>query len=485
MYLLNLVLYLQPLPQLLQQPLLNIMPGAVFGFLIDNLQHLGKVLEEAGLIAMMILALGILGAGYGYSRTKKVFSGQALLFGGVAWVVTTMVLLPLSGDGFGGLAEGLVAPVAWATLYCEYAIIMEAAFLKWLVIPVASRDGGDTDPVDAGRRRLLRAIPLLVGGGSLIMLGVRLMPGWYQSVYSPPEKAGAGPSPEITPVEHFYTVSKNFSDPVVAEAGWSLSVKGMVQNPRKYLLADLMARSTTNQTVTMECVSNNVGGPLMSTTVFGGIPLRDLLSEAGPEPAATTVVFTARDGYSESLPLKLVMDAPEVMLVHTMGGAPLTDRHGFPARILTPGHYGVKSTKWVESIELIAGERNGYWENQGWDRTETIRTTSRIDFPRKDAFIRLGTVEIAGIAFAGNRGISKVEVSTDGGKSWNRARTKPALSNLAWTLWSFEWAPAQEGAYTLQVRSTDGSGEMQKAGNAPSFPSGATGYHTVQVSVTK
>ena len=478
MYLIGLLTGLQPLPQLLQQPLLDTLPGPVFGFLIDSLQHLGKVFEEAGLIAGMVVALSAWGVVYALVRSRREIPGLAMIMGGVAWAVTTLVLLPFAGDGFLGLNEGLAAPITWAVLYAGYAIILEAAYERWLAEP------GSDEAVDPGRRRLLRMVPALVGGGSLLLLGVRLLPGWYQSVVTPPEGGLTGPSPEITPVSNFYVVSKNFSDPVVSESGWTLEVKGLVQHPQKLSLAALRDLTSSDETVTMECVSNNVGGPLMSTGIFSGIPLRDLLALAGPRSSATTVAFSARDGYTESLPLSLVMGAPEILVVHSLAGAPLPDRHGFPARIIAPGHYGVKSTKWLESIELVAGDRNGYWENQGWERNAVIKTTSRIDIPRDGFLVKRGPVDVAGVAFAGTRAISTVEVSTDGGRNWLPATLRAPLSALAWTLWSISWTPEREGAHTLQVRARDGEGRLQTAAVAPSYPDGASGLHTVRINVT-
>lgn len=478
MYLIGLLTGLQPLPQLLQQPLLDALPGPVFGFLIDNLQHLGKVVEEAGLIAGMVLALAGWGAVYGRIRSQRVVPGLAMIMGGLAWAVTTLVLLPFSGDGLLGLNEGLPAPITWAVLYAGYAIILEAGYERWLAVP-------DSEPgVDLGRRQLLRMAPALVGGVSLFLLGVRLLPGWYQSVVNPPESGLSGPSPEITPVPNFYVVSKNFSDPVISESGWTLEVKGLVQRPQKLSLAALRALPGSEEAVTMECVSNNVGGPLMSTGVFSGIPLRDLIAMADPQTSATTVAFGARDGYTESLPLSLVMGASEILVVHSLAGAPLPDRHGFPARIITPGHYGVKSTKWLDSIELVNGDRNGYWENQGWERNAIIKTTSRIDVPRDGFLLKLGPVDVAGVAFAGTRGISAVELSTDGGRNWVPTVLKAPLSALTWTLWSLSWTPDREGAYTLQVRAGDSDGKLQSSSVAPSYPDGASGLHTVRISIT-
>jgi DMSO/TMAO reductase YedYZ molybdopterin-dependent catalytic subunit len=235
----------------------------------------------------------------------------------------------------------------------------------------------------------------------------------------------------------------------------------------------------------MECISNNVGGELMSTGSFTGVRLRDVLAMAGPKPQGTWVAFTARDGYTESLPMTLVQGAPEIIVAYELDGAPLPMIHGFPARMIIPGHYGMKGPKWLDSISLVNHESGGYWEQQGWDHNAIIKTTARIDGPQDGDLIKLGPVSLAGVAFAGTRGISKVEYSTDGGATWNAAPFGAPLSSLTWVLWKADWTPAREGAYRLMVRATDGSGTQQDQQSAPSYPGGASGYHTIQVDVAK
>jgi DMSO/TMAO reductase YedYZ molybdopterin-dependent catalytic subunit len=159
--------------------------------------------------------------------------------------------------------------------------------------------------------------------------------------------------------------------------------------------------------------------------------------------------------------------------------------HGFPARMIIPGHYGMKGPKWLDSIDVVNQESGGYWEQQGWDHNAVVKTTARIDVPYDGALIKLGIVSLAGVAFAGMRGISKVEYSTNGGSTWSTAQFKAPLSNLTWVLWKADWAPSREGAYELRVRATDGTGAVQDERNAASYPSGATGYHRVNINISQ
>lgn len=477
MYLAGLLLGLRALPQLLQQPLLDLMPGAVFGFLIDNLQHAGKVLEEAGLIVAMIAALGALGAPYTRLARDGRLPHPALAIAASGWAVVVLVLLPVSGDGFLGLAEGPATPLLWAVLFGVYAVLLETAAERWLA---------DPPPVaDPGRRRLLALAPYALGGASLAVIGLRLVPGWYDSIYRSPEVGLTGPAPEITPVAKFYVVSKNFSDPIVEASGWALNIRGMVASPMRLDLAALRDLPAVALPVTLECISNNVGGNQISTGLFAGVALRTLLEMAGIGGGASLLAFKARDGYTETLPVSLVMASPEILVAHSLGGAPLTSRHGFPARILVPGHYGMKGPKWVEEILVTTGRRNGYWENQGWNPDAVVKTMARIDTPTDGALVRVGEVTVAGIAFAGKRGISAVEISSDGGRTWMATALRPPLSPLTWQLWSATWTPPREGSFTLQARARDGEGALQTANQAASYPEGSSGYHRVRVDVTR
>jgi DMSO/TMAO reductase YedYZ molybdopterin-dependent catalytic subunit len=472
MYLANLVLGLRPLSQVLSEPLLSLMPGWMFGFLIDTLQHAGKVVEEAGLIVAMVVALGLLGAATSVAALRWRSQYLPFAFAALGWIVVDFVLLPVGGAGLLGLNDGPATPIMWAALFATYAVVLQM--------------GSQPPTYDQGRRRVLSAVPVTIVAVSLGVLALRLLPDWYRAIFSPPESGMRGPSPAITPVQNFYVVSKNIgSDPNVDGQAWRLSIGGMADRPLKLSLQELRALPATNELVTMECVSNDVGGPLMSTGSFTGVSLRELLAQANPQSSATWVGFKARDGYAESLPMSLVAGAPEILVAYALDGAPLPMVHGYPARVLIPGRYGMKGPKWLDSIDLINHEAGGYWEQQGWDHNAVVKTTARFDVPSKGDIIRRGAVSLAGVAFSGTQGISKVEYSVDNGASWNEATSAAPLSPLTWVIWQATWTPSAEGSYTLKVRAADGSGKPQDKTAAGSFPSGASGYHTIQVSISK
>lgn len=474
MYLASLLLGLKPLPQLLNQPLLALMPGFVFGFLIDTLQHAGKVVEEFGLIVAMVVGLSVLGAAWAWTSRFWHSQHSALAFAAVGWTVVAAILLPVSGLGFLGLADGPTTPLIWAALFAVYGVVLQLG-----------ADPGQAATTDFGRRRMLGILPVTIGAISLGVLAFRLVPGWYNAIFNAPGSGVAGISPEITPAQDFYVVSKNFVDPSISAQGWKLGVGGMVDKPLSLSLSDLQGLPKSDEYVTLECISNNVGGPQMSTGGFVGVSLRDLLAMAGPQAGGTWVAFKARDGYAESIPMSLVQGAPEIVVAYELNGAPLPEGHGYPARMLIPGHYGMKGPKWLDSITVVDHEAGGYWEQQGWDHNAVVKTTARFDEPREGDIVKLGPISLAGVAFAGTRGIAKVEYSTDAGKTWTEAPFKAPLSPLTWVIWQSDWTPASEGAYDLRVRATDKAGSLQSSEIAASYPSGASGYHTVRIAVAK
>jgi DMSO/TMAO reductase YedYZ molybdopterin-dependent catalytic subunit len=475
MYLASALLGLRPLTQALNEPLLSIMPGFVFGFLIDTLQHAGKVVEEVGLVVAMVAALGVLGAAWSLTALRWSFAQSALVFAGIGWLVVVAVLLPVAGVGFLGLNDGFATPLIWGVLFAIYGVLLQLGGR-----PAASPAAADPD-----RRRLLSALPLGLGAASLGLVGLLRVPNWYQAVANPPEAGITGPSPDITPVGNFYVVSKNFSDPVVDGQRWRLSLGGLVDRPQQLSLSELRSLPSVTQYVTLECISNDVGGDLMSTGAFTGVKLSDLIAMASPRPSGTWAAFQATDGYAESLSMSLINSDPSILVAYDLDGAPLPTSHGYPARVLVPGHYGMKGPKWLTSIDLVDHESGGYWEQQGWDHNALVKTTARFDMPRDGDIAKLGAINLAGVAYAGTRGISKVEYSTDRGSTWNPATLSTPLSNLTWVLWQATWTPAGEGSYTLVVRATDGTGAVQGSGNAPSYPGGAAGYHTVRIDVAK
>ena len=286
-----------------------------------------------------------------------------------------------------------------------------------------------------------------------------------------------GLTPEVTSNDDHYVVDEEILDPVIDPAEWTLTITGLVDREISVTYEDLIRKEATERYQTLMCISNEVGGDLISTARWTGVPLPSILDDAGVDPRGVEAVFRAAGGYSDSLPLDQAMDESTLIAIG-MNGRVLPRAHGYPARVLSTGTYGYKNPKWLTEIEIVDKAYAGFWQQRGWDKEGLIRTMSRIDVPRDNVG---GTVTIAGIAFASDRGIGKVEVSTDGGSSWDAARLKTPLSDLTWRLWLLEWEPPGTGEYDLIVRAYDTDGAVQISKHASPFPSGSTGYHSVTV----
>ena len=190
------------------------------------------------------------------------------------------------------------------------------------------------------------------------------------------------------------------------------------------------------------------------------------------------------DGYSDNFPFKRAM-AGDVLVAYKMNGVPLPDAHGFPARIIVPGIYGMKHVQWLTKIELVDHDYQGYYQKQGWSDDAIVKTMSRIDLPGHGETLRQRDYTVKGLAFAGTRRIRQVEVSTDGGKSWQLATLEPAISPYAWVFWFYRWMIPSPGRYTIVVRATDGTGRMQTSVEQKPAPDGAAGMHGIAVTVNR
>lgn len=292
-----------------------------------------------------------------------------------------------------------------------------------------------------------------------------------------------GISPEITPNNQFYVVSKNaFRDPSVDERGWRLEITGLVNRPLTFTYEQIKSLPSATQYFTLQCISNEVGGDLIGNAHWRGVPLGDLLRKAGVKDGAVDVVLRAADDYADSIPIDKAL-APGTMLVYEMNGEVLPKAHGYPLRLLVPDIYGMKNVKWITKIEVIDYDLKGFWQVRGWSDVATMFTTSRIDSPRNGSYLAAGRNYVGGIAVAGARGIRGVEVSTDSGRTWAPAVVKPALGPNAWVLWLYEWEmPADQAEpRRVRVRATDGTGALQPVEIRDTLPDGATGYHAVVV----
>lgn len=326
-------------------------------------------------------------------------------------------------------------------------------------------------------RRHLLAIGGVAAAGVIFSPGASLA-GLFGNLLGQPEPRRTQP---ITPNNEFYVTSYR-SPPTIHLNDWSLSIGGLVQRSLTLTYEQLLVKPTVSQIVTLECVGNTVAGEFISTARWEGVPLRSFLEEAGVRSDAYDVVFLAADGYSDSIRLDRAM-AGDVMIAHRMNGVPLPAGHGFPARAIVPGHYGMKSVQWLSGIEVVAQDYKGYYAQKGWTDEAVIKTTSRIDLPGHGATVRGLHHTIEGVAFAGTRGIRLVEISTDGGASWTAAVLEPPLSPFAWVVWRYDWPAPKPGSYSLVVRATDGAGVRQTSIEQDPAPDGATGLHEIAVTV--
>jgi DMSO/TMAO reductase YedYZ molybdopterin-dependent catalytic subunit len=287
--------------------------------------------------------------------------------------------------------------------------------------------------------------------------------------------------PPITPNDQHYVVTQNAVDPTPNIALWRLEVSGLVQRPGNYTYEELQMLPSTSRAITLECIANGIGDHLISTAIWQGVSLSTLLEHHGGKQAtARYAAFYSVDGYNISLPLDEVL-AADALLAWRMNGAELPMRHGYPLRVLIPGRYGEENPKWLTRVELTDHFVQGLYSSQGW-YNGPLHTISRIDHPRGK--LALGqTAEIGGIAFAGNRGIERVEVSVDSGATWQEASLDQPLSSDSWRFWQLSWRPSQARTYTLVARATDGARAVQTSQQQGTVPNGATGYHQITVTV--
>jgi DMSO/TMAO reductase YedYZ molybdopterin-dependent catalytic subunit len=287
--------------------------------------------------------------------------------------------------------------------------------------------------------------------------------------------------PALTPNDEFYVTSYR-SPPDIRVNQWSLSVRGLVGKPVTLTYPQLLERPAVSEIVTLECVGNGVAADAISTARWDGVPLKTLLEEAGVPLQAVDVVFHAADGYSDGIPVSRAM-AGDVLVAHRMNGVPLPRGHGFPARIVVPGIYGMKNVQWVTDIEVVDRDYKGYYQQKGWSDEAVVKTSSHIDLPGHGGVVRGRDTVVRGYAFAGNRGIGQVEVSMDGGETWSTTELEPELAPAAWRFWSYRWTLPGPGRYALQVRATDGAGRLQITEEQAAFPDGAVGLHEITVTV--
>jgi DMSO/TMAO reductase YedYZ molybdopterin-dependent catalytic subunit len=467
------------LAELAADRLTFLVPLPLFDAMISLLGSAAKGLFFASVLVAMALMGGLAGA---MAARRRLGLRHGLIWLAGLWLTTAWLGLASLGVGPFGVAARrgpAVATLALAAIFTVYGATFYA--LAQLLRPPPIEAGAD-----AGRRRLLRLAG--VGGAFALAAGVgawqlvtSLSRGAAQAASAAVARGVSKMPADVTPVGVFYTVSKNFFvDPTVDGATWRLEIGGKVEQPYSLTYDELRALPAVEDYRTLMCISNEVGGDLIGNARWRGVRLRDLLERAGPAAGAFKVVFTCADDYQDSVRFEKAMQ-PETIVVYEMNGEPLTPKHGYPARLLIPGIYGMKNVKWVRKIEVLDRDFKGFWQLRGWSDEAVVKTMSRIDTVSRLTTASVEPLLLGGVAFAGDRGIARVEYSVDGGQSWQAAQVKEPLGVLTWVLWMAEWTPPAPGQYTVKVRATDTTGVTQTTLLADPLPDGASGLHTVTV----
>ncbi|WP_071287152.1 molybdopterin-dependent oxidoreductase [Mycolicibacterium llatzerense] len=450
-----------------------------------------------------------------FATNDKLFLTVAVI---LAIAVIAMVTAQFEDRKLGSIAIGLAGVLGGAAVLSRTgarpidvvpSLVGAAAGIAVLRVLVSERldprvpePDADTGAADPGRRQSLAALGFLAAGTLAGVIGTVLgraasSVSGDRSAYTPPapkipgppippdvQPAGVDLPPFITPNADFYRIDTALSVPQVQRQDWRLRIHGMVDREVTFRFDELAQFEAIDKVVTLTCVSNPVGGNLISNATWTGYRVRDLLARAGIHADADMVLSKSIDGFTAGTPVEALTDNRDALLAVAMNGEPLPTEHGYPARLVVPGLYGyVSATKWLVDLELTRFDRaQAYWTKLGWSAHGPIKTESRIDVPRAGSGVPMGPATFGGVAWAQNRGVRAVEVRIDDGP-WRPATLGAAYSNDTWRLWSYRWQADQPGRHTITVRATDGTGTVQTADVAGAVPDGATGWHSVSFTV--
>ncbi|HEY7108190.1 MAG TPA: molybdopterin-dependent oxidoreductase [Nitrososphaeraceae archaeon] len=506
------------LPELASQTLFALTPGEFESQAVENFGPLAKYSAFIAAIVINFILYGLFGiiAERIYTNSKwKGYIGKALQTSLVAYVILLIISVALimtiqlrtssTGVSIPSLALFLILPqLVFGFVYASFFRTRKAL----------EKDQAETpypQPRTTSRKDFLHLIIVSAVALPIIYFGLnRIFSGQGQE-QKEEETSELLPLPksrpigfedpmleplltsEVTPTYLFYRIDINPIVPEVDAKSWNLTVKGLVDNPLTINYDEIRAMPSVEQYATLECVSNKIGGDLISTAMWKGVKLKDILDRAKVKTGAKYIAFRCSDGYDVGIPLEAgLMDG--TILAYDMNLAPLNAKHGFPVRAIVPGLYGMMNPKWITEIELVDGVYEGYWQRNGWTNVADVHTGSTILIPGqaelRHRFRKLDEMPkivpgqkapIAGMAFGGDRGISKVEVSVDNGATWKSAVIKNPLSKYTWVLWTAGFTPSGNSNYKVIVRATDKAGQIQTAEFNEPFPDGATGYHTVDV----
>jgi DMSO/TMAO reductase YedYZ molybdopterin-dependent catalytic subunit len=468
----------------------DLTPGAIKEWGIQTLGSLDKFFVSAA----VLVAIAAIAAIAGTLETARRPLGSAIIV--AAGILGCIAVLSRQG------ATALDTVPTLAGTICGVAVLRVLARRFPSDLESPHREA-DHDKPDTSRRAGLLMFGLLgfgVAGGVVGAVVTRLthsVAADRNSFNLPRPRVPAPPVPAevqpngvalpsfITSSADFYRVDTALSVPQLSRGDWRLRIRGMVDHEATYSFDDLAGFEAVETVATLTCVSNPVGGKLVSTGIWTGYRLADLLAAARVHTDADMVLSTSIDGFTAGTPVE-ALNGRDALLAVGLNGQPLPTEHGYPARLVVPGLYGyVSATKWVVDLELTRFDiAEAYWTRQGWAARAPIKTESRIDVPKVGQSVAVGPVVFGGVAWAQNRGVHAVEVRIDDGV-WQPARLGASYSNQTWRLWSLPWQAKDPGHHTITVRATDNTGATQTPDRVGSVPDGATGWHTVDFSVAR
>ena len=514
------------IPELASQTLFSITPGEVESQAVETLGPVAKYSAFIGALIVNLVVYGIISLVAYKIRTQinsgNSFLGAAAISSGISYVAILIIFFVLLAVADIEIQTLSIQTVIMYLIPPQVAFGFMSAFFYKNIQPRASKDapketvaydrtgsGSISSGVDQNRRLFIKAglasvviIPLLYLGLNNLLFpreSTQSRLPLESQIASKPRPAGfedprltALLASEITPTDLFYRVDINPVPPTVDANSWRLVVKGLVNTPLTITYEQLRSMASIPQIATLECVSNKIANDFIGTAIWNGIKLKSVLDQAGLKPNAKYIVFRCADGYDVGIPLDRGLQEGSI-LAYGMNGETLNAKHGFPVRAIIPGLYGMMNPKWITEIEVIDRVYEGYWQKKGWANNARYNTHSYIvipgNAPIRKIFRNLGSVNaivgeqipIAGVAFAGDRGISTIQVSSDGGATWKDARVKNPLSPYSWVIWTTELDVTSGRDYKIVVRAIDKTGKIQTGEVREPFPSGATGYHTVEV----
>lgn len=445
-----------------------------------------KQIAYASSLASPVVIGALLGIVYARARRPVRTVGAILA---VVLAALTALLWPELDANFRGASESLARALSVLGIALAFGALLAtlAAAFGFLTRPAPAPVPATAQAPDRGEGPSTTRRAALVGGAGIVLAAASA--GAAGALYRRGAFGYDGLSyvprdviPPLTPNDQFYVVTKNLIDPRVSAGAWRLRVDGAVERPFTLDIAGLEAMESVEQVATLECISNSVGGGLISNARWTGVPLPRLLERAGVRPGAVQVFAEGVDGYAHELAIdRATRDV--TLVAFRMNGERLPDRHGYPARLIVPGSYGENSVKWLTRVSVQTDEEQGFYPRQGW-KSERIHTGSRISAPRRGAVLAAGRpMELRGTAFAGDRGITAVEVSVDGGRTWRPAEIEYDGSPIAWTIWRYPWSRPPAGEHELVVRARDGGGELQSEPIESINPDGSSGWHRLDVTV--